>query len=186
MPVSHVTKVFAVKDAKIARLTADATGTAPTYGPSIDVPGIKSVTIGGDVTTAELRGDNQRLDYAAFLAGITVSFEHAKLSLDALNVLLGSAIADAGLAPNQTATMSVKPTDAFGYFRFTAQAVAGDGIGSDVTITLHKCILTEFPELGMAEEDYQTFTVGGEALPILGTGNAWLDVTIRETAVALA
>lgn len=185
MPVTHVSKVFAVKDAKIAKLTADAAGAAPTYGASLDVPGIKSVTIGGDVTTAELRGDNQRLDFAAFLAGIELGFEYAKLSLDVLNVLLGSTIADAGVTPNQTATLGVKPTDAFSYFRFQAVAVGADPIAGDVLITIHKAILTEFPELGMAEEDYQTFSVGAAAVPILGTGNAWIDVAIRETSAAL-
>lgn len=186
MPVTHVSKVFAVKDAKIARLTADVAGSAPTYATSIDVPGIKSVTISGDVTTAELRGDNARLDFAAVLGGIEVEFEHAKLSLDALNVLLGSTVADAGVTPNQTATLNVKSTDAFNYFRFQAQAAGADPIAGDVTLTLHKCILSEFPELGMSEEDYQTFTVGAAALPILGTpAGAWLDVAVRETAVAL-
>lgn len=186
MPVTHVSKVYAVKDAKIAKLTADSAGAAPTYAASIDVPGIKSVTVNGDVATAELRGDNTRLDYAAILSGIGVTFEYAKLSLDALNVLLGSTITDAGVAPNQTAALGVKPTDKFGYFRFEAVAAGADPINGDVLITLHKCILTSFPEMGMAEEDYQTFSVEAAALPILGTGNSWLDVTIRETTAALA
>ena len=45
--------------------------------------------------------------------------------------------------------------------------------------------LVAFPELGLAEEDYQTFTVSGFAVPILGTGQAWLDVALRETSVVL-
>lgn len=183
---TRVTKVFAVKDAKIARLTTDASGAAPVYAASVDVPGIKAVTISGDVFTAELRGDNTRLDYAAGLSGISVEFEHGKLSLDVLNVLLGSTVASAGTTPNRTETMSTKSTDTFNYFRFQAVSAGADPIAGDVLFTLHKCILTEFPEMGLAEEDYQTFTVAAAALPILGTpAGAWLDVQVRETTAAL-
>lgn len=185
MPVTHTSKVFAVKDAKIAKLTADVSGAAPTFGASIDVPGIKSVTIGGDITTAELRGDNTRLDYAAVLSGISLTFEYAKLSLDALGVFLGSTVTDTGVSPAQIATLGVKPSDQFSYFKFTAVAAGADPIAGDVMITIYKAILTEFPEMGFAEEDYQLFTVGAQAVPVLGTGNAWLDVSIRETSAVL-
>lgn len=185
MALSHVSKVFAVKDAKISKLTADASGAAPTYGAAIDVPGIKSVTIGGEVKTAELRGDNTRLDFDAILSGISLTFGYAKMSLDALGVFLGSTVTDAGVTPNQTATLSVKPTDRFSYFKFQAVAAGADTIGGDVLITIHKAILTAFPEMGMVEEDYRLFEVAGAAVPILGTGNAWMDVAIRETSAAL-
>lgn len=191
MPTTHVSKVFAVKDARIARLTADVVGSAPTYAASVDVPGIKSVTISGDITTAELRGDNQRLDFNALLSGISVEFEHAKLSLDALNVLTGSAITDtaetAAGAGDSTARLGINSNDKFNYFRFQAVSAGADPLAGDVLFTLHKVILSEFPDLGMAEEDYQTFTVSGAALPIVGTpAGAWVDVTIRDKTAALA
>jgi hypothetical protein len=185
MPISRVSKVFAVKDAKIERMITDASGAAPTYAAAIDVPGIKSVTIGGDVTSVELRGDNTKLDGDSVLSGITVEFEYAKMSLDALNVFLGASITDTGVTPNQVASLSVKPTDVFNYFRFRAVSAGADTLTGDVLFTLHKCKLDSFPELGLAEEDYQTFTVSGFAVPILGTGQPWLDVALRETSVAL-
>ena len=185
MAVTHVSKVFAVKDAKIAKITADASGAATTYATSVDVPGIKSVTIGGDITSAELRGDNTRLDYSAVLSGVSVEFEYAKLSLDALAVLLGSTVTDSGTTPNQIAKLTVDSDDTLNYFRFEAVAAGADPIGGDVLISLGKVILTEFPELGMAEEDYQTFSVSGQAMSPLGTGSKWLDISIRETTAAL-
>lgn len=185
MPVSHVTKVFAVKDAKVEKLLTDVAGAAPTYSTAIDVPGIKSVTISGDVTSVELRGDNTKLDGDAILSGISVEFEYAKLQMDALGVFLGSTITDSGTTPAQIASLSVKPTDSMNYFRFRAVSAAADTVGGDVLFTLHKCKLDSFPDLGLAEEDYQTFTVGAFAVPIIGTGNAWMDVAIRETSVVL-
>lgn len=186
MPLSHVSKVYAVKDAKVRKITADPAGGTTTKSASIDVPGIKSVTIAGDITTAELRGDNTRLDYKASLGGVSVTFEYAKMSLDVLGVLLGGAVADAGTTPNQTATFGLTGENAtFSYFEFEAQAAEGDTIGGDVTILLYKCVLSSFPEgIGMAEEDYVTFSMEAQALPRLSDGK-WLDVVLRETAAAL-
>jgi hypothetical protein len=186
MPLSHVTKVFAVTDAKIAKVTADPAGGATVVAASVDVPGIKTVSIGGDVKTAELRGDNTRLDFGAVLSGVTIEFEYAKLSLDALAVLLGPTVVDSGTTPNQTALLGLTSANAsLNYFQFTAQSKGTDTIGGDAVMTLYKCVLTGFPEgLGMAEEDYRTFKVSAAALPRL-SDNKWLDVNLRETTAAL-
>lgn len=186
MPVTHVSKVFAVKDCRVSKLTADVAGSAPTYGASVDVPGIKTVGIEGDMVTAELRGDNSRLDYSSAIGGVSASIEHAKLSLDVLNVLLGSAITDAGTTPNQTATLGIGSLDAPNYFRLQAVAVGADPIGGDVMFTLYKCVLDSFPELGLEEEDYRTSSFDVQCLPLLGTpANRLMDVSIRETTAAL-
>lgn len=184
MTLSHVSKVFAVKDAKIAKITADPSGGTTTLATSIDVPGIKTVTIGGDVNTAELRGDNTRLDYSATLAGVSLEFEYAKLSLDALAAMMGSTVADTGTTPNQIATMSVTNTTLFNYFQFQAVAVGADTIGGDVLITIYKAVLSDFPELGFEEEDYKTFKVAAQAMCRLSDGK-WFDVALRETTTAL-
>lgn len=187
MPLSHVSKVFAVKDAKIDKLLTDPGSGAATYGPALDVPGIKTVSVGGDVFTAELRGDNTRLDYQAGLSGIEVSFDYAKLSLDVLAVWMGGAVTDAGVAPSQTADYELTADNAaFSYFRFRAVSAAADSPTGDVLLTLHKCILSEFPEgLGMEEEDYRTFSTSAAAVPLLGT-KRWLSVSLRETAAPIA
>lgn len=182
MPVTHKTKVFAVKDARIAKLTADTAGAAPTYATAIDVPGIKSVSVSGDVTSVELRGDNKALDGDSFLSSVSVSFEYAKLDLDILAVLLGGTVTDAGVTPNQTATLTVQGDTTFSYFSFEAVSVSGD-VG-DVRLFLPKCKLNEFPELGFEEEDYRTFEVSAAAFDPIGTG-AWFEYGVRETAALL-
>lgn len=191
MPVTHVSKVYAVKDCKIAELTADPAGGAATYGASIDVPGIKSLAIGGDVADAELRGDNSLLDRDTNLAGISGSVEHAKISLDALAVILGTgAVVDAGVAPNQTATLALVGGSGTGvskprYFRLEGVSASADPIAGNMRFTLYKCILGGFPDLGLAEDDYQTVSFDYNALPRISDGK-WLDVSVNETAAVLA
>lgn len=184
MPLSHFSKVFAVKDAKVSPLTADPSGGSPTYGASIDVPGIKSVTVSGSVETKTLRGDNTLLDADSVLTDVTVAFEYAKLSLDILAATLGGAVVDGGTTPDQTAdwelTSESKPLP----FKFEAVSASADTIGGDVLIALHKVILSSFPELGMAEEDYKTAPLEGNSMPLLSTGK-WLTVSLRESVAPI-
>lgn len=188
MPLSHITKFYAVSDAKIFKVTADPSGGTVTYGSAVDIPGIKSVTITGEVTNAELRGDNTLIESNSTLSAISVSFEYAKLNFDALTVMLGGAVTDTGTAPNQKANYRLLSTDTFSYFKFQAKTPTGgsDSVTGDAHVILFKCILNEFPEMGMAEEDYRTFTTSAACVPTLGTtAGGWLDIPINETAVAI-
>lgn len=187
MALSHVSKVFAVKDAKVRKILTDPAGGTTTKSTSIDVPGIKEVTISGSVEGKELRGDNTRLDYFSVLQGVSVEFAYAKLQLDILGALLGPSVVDAGTTPNQTSTVGLTSANVgFSYFEFEAQAVGADTIGGDATMILYKCILSDFPDgLGFAEEDYRTYSMKCEAMPRL-SDNKWLDVVLHETAVVLA
>jgi hypothetical protein len=124
------------------------------------------------------------------LKNVSATDEHAKLSLDALAVFLGGAVVDAGTTPNQTATYDLvggstapsKPTP----FRLEGLSVSADTIGGAVKFTLHKCILDSLPEMGLAEEDYQTSSFDVATSPLLATGNKWMSVVLQETATALS
>lgn len=186
MALSHVTKVFATKDAKVSPLTADPAGGTTTYGTAIDVPGIRSVSLGGDITTVELRGDQTLLDSDSVLNNITVSFEYAKLSLDVLDVMLGGAVADGGSGSTETGTWSLLGTDTlFPTFKFEAQVVSTDNPGGDLHIVMYKCKLSDFPEVGTELDDYQTFTAAATCSPRL-SDSKWMDLVINETAVAIS
>jgi hypothetical protein len=187
MPISRVTKLYAVQDAKIAPLTADPAGGTPTYGALVDVPGIKSVEISGDVEVKELRGDNTLLDSDSTISNITVAFPHAKLSLDVLAALMDSTVTDAGTTPGQSSTWELDNTSRPLPFKLEAVTPVGGGdiIAGDVHFTLHKCIMSSFPGLGLAEEDYRTIENEARAVPLISTGK-WISVTINETAAAIA
>lgn len=189
MALTHISKVFAVVDCKVAKLTADPAGGSPTYATSIDVPGIKSIKISGDVETKSLRGDNTLLDSDSVLTNITAEVENAKLSLDVIAMFLGQTVTDSGTTPNQIANLDIiggsfagaaKPAP----FKLTGISASADPIGGNVLMALHKCILSAFPEFGLAEEDYQTLSFKVNAMPLLANGK-WLSPAINETAAAI-
>lgn len=185
MPISHVSYTFGTEDAKIAKLTADPAGGTATYGSLVDVPGIKSVTISGNVESKELRGDNQLMAVITKLRDVTATFNHAKLSLDVLPVFFDTTTVDAGITPNMTATWDLAGDDDMNHFGFTAKAAQADTIGGDVHFTLTKCILSAFPDLGLAEEDFKEHSAAAIAMPRL-SDNKWITAAINETSAALA
>lgn len=181
----RVFKVFAVEDCKIRKVLTDPDGGPATYGPAIDVPGIKNVTISGDVNTVQLRGDNRALESDTTLTGLTASFDHAKFSMDVLEVLLGGTTAASGVAPNTVQTFTLPADATFGDFVLEAKTPRYSD-GSDVHVRLGKLKLSSFPEFGMVEEDYKTAEgVESSITPLASTGN-WFAIISNETAVDIA
>src|SRR5438105_4195893 len=147
MPISHVSKVYSVDDCKLAKLLTDPSGGSATYSTSLDVPGIKTVEISGNVDTKELRGDNQLLDSNSLLTQVSVAVSHAKISLDVLAVILGGTVADSGTTPNQVAAYDLLGASRFSNFKIEARTPAGgaDIPAGDIHFVLHKLILADFP-----------------------------------------
>lgn len=187
MPISHVTKIFAVEDAKLAPMTADPAGGTATYGTIVDLPGVKSVGMSFDIENKQLRGDNSLLDENSILTGLGLSVEWAKLSLDVQAALLGGTVADTGTTPNQKSTHSRLGTNSLAYFKFEAKTPTDgvDTIGGDGHLIVYKCILSGFGSLGFAEEDYQTLSADFRGSPRL-SDSKWWDHVLNETAVAIA
>ncbi len=184
MPVTHVTKLLAVDDARIARLTGDA-GAGPTYGALIKVPGIKQVALTLEFENRELRGDNRRLDSASFLVGITLGFTKAKMNLDAAAVIAGGAVVDSGTAPSEKATWSRAAADVVPQWKFEAKTPSNgtDVVGGDGHLVVYKLTGTAFP-VGLAEEDYQTFDVEAAGAFLDSTGKLF-DLVLNQTAAAI-
>lgn len=191
MPVlAGPTKRFAVDDAKVAKITADPVGGSTTYATSVDVPGIKSVTISIDITEKELRGDNKLLDTDVVYAKATGTFNYAKGSHDLHAVLLGATKTDAGTTPNQTSTLALLGTNRPNAFKFEAKTPTGGAdpsglVTGDEHLVLYKCKITGFGGYGFAEEDYQTFSVPFVAYGRL-SDDKWIDDVLNETTVAIS
>lgn len=184
MPLPHKTKWHHVNDAAIRKVLTDPEGGAATFGAWLDVPGIKSVGVGGAVNTTTLRGDNQLLDQQTIITGITLDFNYAKVSLDVLAVMTGSTVTDSGVAPNQLTRLRVLGTDAPAYWEFRARTTGTDSGIADGHLIFPKCMIAGFPDIGMAEEDYRTFTGGAVCIP-RASDKAWFDIELNETAVLL-
>lgn len=188
MPTQRFTKVYGIKDAKIAPLTADPSGGSPTYGALIDVPGIKSFEISGDVEVKTLRGDNTKLASDSAISNIQVAVTHAKVSLDVLVAILGGAVTDSGTGTAETARWDLKgATATMPPFKLEGVTPPNgtDLIGGDFHVVLHKLKLAGFPDLGFAEEDYRIASFTADADPLLSTDD-WISLVLNETAVAIA
>jgi hypothetical protein len=188
MPLQRFTRVYSIEDAKISKLTADPAGGAATYGTPIDVPGIKTFEISGDVEVKKLRGDNTQLATNAAITNIQVSVSHAKVSLDVLNAIVGGAVTDSGTAPNQSTRWDLSADDA-SLPPFKLEGVTPpngiDIVGGDHHVILHKLTLSAFPEIGFAEEDFRIASFTADADPLQSTG-LWISAVINETAAAIA
>lgn len=159
MTVSVVTKLFSTEDCKIASLTSDQTGFAA-YGSLVDVPGIRSVSLAPQFESKQLRGDNRELDADSTLVAVEGTAEHAKLSLDALAVILGGTATPGGSSSVYVQTGGASlPKWAIGW---RTPSNGGDTTGGDVQIRVGKCVVTAY-SLGTAFEDYQilSFTFRG-------------------------
>src|SRR5690606_2672598 len=186
MPISRVTKLYAVEDAKIFPLLSDPEGGTPSYGAGIDVPGIKAMEISGDVEVKELRGDNGLLDSDATISNITVSYPHAKLSLDVLVALIDSEVTDSGATPAEKSKWSLKRGAKPLPYKLVGKTPTGGGdlVGGDVHFSPMKCVMSSFPGLGLAEEDYRTIGDEARCVPVISPGE-WIDIDINGTAIPI-
>lgn len=185
MALSHFSKVFACNELRIAKLLTDPTGAPPaTYGASVPLVGSKKLTISGTVNTKFLRGDNRLLDADAVMGDVTAVVDYAKLSLDAMSVMLSTVVVDSGVTPNQLATWQMANTDVLNYFKIEGRAVGADPTAGDVLFSLWKCKIGSFPTIGLNEEDYQLANLSLIVVPRLAD-NFWINVVLRETKAAL-
>ncbi|SRR6266487_8931 len=185
MALSHVSKIFAVKDIKVTKLLTDPAGGTATYNAtSVDIVGAKSMPITGTIDAKELRGDNTLLDAQAVWRSMHVAITHGKVNLDALSVFFTTAVADTGTTPNQVATWAAKNTDLLNYFKIEGQAVGADAVAGDVHFVIWKAILASFPALGLTEEDYTIPAFEAAVIPRISDGS-WVSIVLNETAVAI-
>ena len=183
MTLSHVSKSYGSKAARIAPMLTDPAGGTPTYGSSVLVPGIQQVIITGTVDAKELRGDNTLLDADAVLRKIDVTIDWAKFSFDVLNAILGATIVDTGASPNQVTSMDITSPVILPYFKLEVQTASADPVGGDLHFTLWKLKISSFPEMGTALEDYRLQKVAAIAVPRISDGK-WISPVENETKVA--
>ncbi|GAA2112433.1 hypothetical protein GCM10009759_55150 [Kitasatospora saccharophila] len=188
MPLSHVSKLFSIVDCKITPLLTDPAGGTATYAAqSIDVPGIRVLTVAGSVQAKTLRGDNKLLDSNSYVDGVTASAEHAKLSLDVLAAILGGTVMDSGTTPAQKSTLGITGANAvLPYFKIEGVTPPGgsDALGGDVHLVLYKCQLSKFPDLGFQGDDYRIPKFEVNCVPLAST-DKWFDYVFNETAVPI-
>lgn len=187
MPLQRFTRTYGIKDAKVSPLLTDPASGTPTYGTAIDVPGIKTFEVSGEIEVKTLRGDNQKLATNSAVTNIQVAITHAKVSLDVLTAILGGTVTDSGTTPAQKSVWDLTGAGAT-MPPFKLEGVTPpngiDIVGGDMHVVIHKLTLSAFPDLGFAEEDYRIASFTADADPLL-SNDKWLSITLNETAAAI-
>lgn len=180
MAVSPVSKLYSTEDCKIAKLLSDASGYA-SYDAMIDVPGIRQVTMTPQIESKQLRGDNRELDADSTLVAAELSFEHAKVSFEALPVFLGGT-----WTPGTTGYYDQTGGDALPYWAmgWRTPTSGGDTQGGDVEFQVTKAKLTTYT-LGTAFEDYQILSGTARCVFRLADDKLFRAI-VRETAGAIS
>lgn len=182
MAIDRETFVFGVRDCKIAKLTDDS-GSEPTYDTAVDVPGIQELEVSFNIDTKELKGDDTTLDKRTTISSISLDVTHAKISLDALPVLLGGATTESGTSPDTVITYRQgegQPP----YFKLAAQVVYVDEEGADLHFLAYKCKVSDFT-MGATGDDYRVVSFSAEAIPCTSDPSLFYDLIEHETATSL-
>src|SRR5258708_6396164 len=191
MAIPHNTKLYGISDMRIAKMLTDPPGGAASYSASIDVIGVTKMLLSRAVATTQLRGDTTLPDIDSTVNGVSAVIDYAKWNSDAMNILMGGAVSDTGVTPNQVSTFRLLggapplAPSLPNFFKIEAKAVAVDYINCDCHIALGKVKIDAFPLFGFNEEDYQLFNFGVQRAPRAADG-FWADVVYNDTLAALA
>ena len=182
MAFDKETFVYGVTDCKVYPLTTESGTQPPAYGTAVDVPGIQEIGISYNLESKELQGDDVVLDRRTSIKSISLDVTHAKISLDALPVILGGTTSTSGTTPNRVYTYrqdDVSPP----YFKLAAQVTQVDEDHADLHFVAYKCKVTDF-SLGATGEDYKTVSFTAEAIPCVNS-SYFYDLVEHETATNL-
>jgi hypothetical protein len=187
--LSHITREFGVNDAAIFKLTADPSGTAPTYASKVDVPGVQEMSATLAIVTKKLKGDNTVLAADSVLDGVDGSLKWARHGFDMYSALMSSTVSDSGTTPNQKSVLTVAQFDLPAQVKIEGQTRQVDYVGGDAHVIIYKCTPGSIP-FGLAGEDYQQQSLDFTSVPLIGTivggpANAWFTILANETAVAI-
>lgn len=183
--LDHTTSVFNVDEAKIYLMTADPKSGSPTYSTGIEVPTIQNVALKPDVLAKELYGSGAVQARASKLRQIMVTVDYGILDLDAIALINGSTVTDAGSTPSRTSQLDITVNDIPPYFKLEFRILQTDLVGGSVSVQLHKCKMSDVT-LGLAaKEDFapQAFVLA--AIPLKSTGKIASPI-LNETAAALS
>jgi len=191
MALSRYLKLMELQDAKIATVLTDNSGDAnPTYAATwADLMGITKIVVTPKVETKQLKGDSELKDVYTKTTEVELDVEASFMSLDALKVIMGGTITDAGTTPNQTTTYSLKSSNSTPpYFKLEGKwNYTGVADAADAHVILYKCKVTDPPQLELNDSsgNFGTMKFKAIALPCASNGN-WYDVKVNETAAVIA
>lgn len=172
----------------LSELLTDADSSEPTYGTPIRVPGIQSLDIDPEFINVKLKGDQKVQDVYSKFESLKISCAHARLSLPALAVMLGSSTTSSGTTPDTQYKLTLKGADRPKYFKleFLILYLGGEdaGGGGDYHDVFYKVKLTSF-KIGKKNDTHAEISFEAEAIPLNGNDKCWEPIE-NETTVAIS
>lgn len=185
-PIKHETVMYDVEDAAVRPVLTDVAGAAaPTYGPTVDVPGIAEVGVDPNLLTAELKGDGGRvLAKKGKIDRFNFSATYGKLALQVLKVIMGGSVLDSGVTPNQKAVYELLSGTGLPYFGLEFVVLDVDlGIG-DLHVVLPMCQLTGGTLISGSTDSFGQPSLECEAFSP-ASNKKLISVTLNESPVAV-
>lgn len=183
MPLTTIPLPYGLRDVKLTPYT-DAGGSI--LGTGVDLPYGRTFTFSEAEDFEELRGDDKVVTTRGKGAQVDWELESGGVSLEAVLIMYGGAVATTGVTPNQIKTFTKKGTDARPWFKVEGQAISDSG--GDVHCVLYKCRSTG--ELSGEFADGGFFLTGASGVAIPATLSGKTDVIYEfvqnETATAIA
>lgn len=164
------TVIYDVQDAKVYPLTADAPA-GPTYGTSIDVPGIQQVELAPQYESNQLDGDGREIDTRTRLKAAELTFRYAKLDPEVLAALDGGT-AETVEGPPPVTSYTRAADDRIPYFGFAAEVVEVDNPEGSAILHVYKCRITDGSLFAGETDDYGTPEFTARAVYLEG-GTLW-------------
>lgn len=153
-------KPFSIKEITVAALNSDGT-----YGTAVSVPQARKLTVTPNIVTSKLIGTRSKTAaVASVLQDATVEIDGGGYTWDALAVMIGTAVTETGVTPNQTKQQNWAAATNMPYFGLIG--VLDDDDGGDMHIGFPKVKLTSLPAIEAAgdEEAFITNVMEGVAI----------------------
>lgn len=183
MSLTTVPLPYGLRDVKVTPYTDAA---ATTLGAAVDLPNARTVSFSDNEEFKDLRGDDAVQASHGSGPDVEWDIESGGLPLDALIVMFGGTIADAGVTPNRTKTYSKASTDSRPYFKMEGQAISDSG--GDLHVILYKCKATGPLGGELKDQEFLLTSGSGRCFPSTETGSLGLvyDFVQNETVTAIA
>ena len=178
-PTLHASVLYDVDDCKITKLLTDA-NTAPTYAtPSVDLPGLASVSLQPNIQNASLKGDAKVIARKGMTDSYGISVTYGRLSLDALLILIGGTLTDG----TGNAKWAHQGKNSLPYFKLQTQIIQSDV--ADVHFTAYKAQVTGGSLIDQSTDNFGQPSVDMEAIPATSDDSLFVDIEFLDTLTPL-
>jgi len=148
----------------------------------VDLKAAQTLVFRPEISSNELRGDDEVVFRMARISKASGSFSAGGYTPDAMALMTGKTITEAGTTPNITGVWSLSGGDTFPEFEVYGQAYGQNG--GALMVHLFRCVITGGFEFNFADENFFVPGIDIDILPDSSTGKIF-EITHQETAAAI-